>query len=591
MEAAGALSEAPIFIDDTPAVSAMELRTKARRLYAEHDLDLIVVDYLQLMQGDRRSENRVQEISAISRGLKGLARELNVPVLALSQLSRAVESRQDKRPILSDLRESGCLSGESLVYLPDDGRYAPIRDLVGKTGFYVTSLNTATWKLEPGLVTNSFCTGVKPVYRLTTQLGRTIRLTANHKVLTISGWKRLDSLSTGERIALPRHLPEPATQTMSDAELALLGHLIGDGCTLPRHAIQYTTKEPDLAAIVADLARQVFGDEVSPRVYKEPRRSWYQVFIPTTRQITHGVRNPVSEWLDELGIFGLRSYEKHVPSKVFQQPNAAIEVFLRHLWSTDGCVQLRKTRTANYPAVYYATSSESLGRNVQSLLLRLDINARLRRIPQNGKGRDQFHIIVTGRPDLDYFVERVSAIGQYKSDSLAAIQDHIAGRESKSNRDIIPMTAWELFAVPAMQANGTRTRRPHSREITRAKAAQIATATGSAAFANLAESDVYWDSIASIEPDGVTDVYDLTVDTNHDFVANDMIMSNSIEQDADVVMFIYREEMYNEETERQNIADLIVAKHRNGPTGSVALYFRKELTQFRDLELRREELE
>ncbi|MEI2689671.1 MAG: DnaB-like helicase C-terminal domain-containing protein [Anaerolineae bacterium] len=106
MEAAGALSDAPIFIDDTPAVSAMELRTKARRLYAEHDLDLIVVDYLQLMQGDRRSENRVQEISAISRGLKGLARELNVPVLALSQLSRAVESRQDKRPILSDLRES-----------------------------------------------------------------------------------------------------------------------------------------------------------------------------------------------------------------------------------------------------------------------------------------------------------------------------------------------------------------------------------------------------------------------------------------------------------------------------------------------------
>ena len=153
------------------------------------------------------------------------------------------------------------------------------------------------------------------------------------------------------------------------------------------------------------------------------------------------------------------------------------------------------------------------------------------------------------------------------------------------------MAAWELFAVPAMQANGTQTRRPHSKEITRAKASQIAADTGSKAFANLAESDVYWDSIASIERDGVTDVYDLTVDKNHDFVANDMVMSNSIEQDADVVMFIYREEMYNEETDRQNIADLIVAKHRNGPTGSVALYFRKELTQFRDLELRREELE
>ncbi|MFZ2487058.1 MAG: replicative DNA helicase [Anaerolineae bacterium] len=117
MEAAGALSEAPIYIDDTPAVSTMELRTKARRLYAEHDLDLIVVDYLQLMQGDRRSENRVQEISNISRSLKGLARELNIPVLALSQLSRAVESRQDKRPILSDLRESGSIEQDADVVL------------------------------------------------------------------------------------------------------------------------------------------------------------------------------------------------------------------------------------------------------------------------------------------------------------------------------------------------------------------------------------------------------------------------------------------------------------------------------------------
>ena len=118
MEAAGALSDAPIFIDDTPAISVLELRTKARRLYAEHDLDMVVVDYLQLMTGsDRRNENRVQEISAISRGLKSLARELNVPVLALSQLSRAVESRQDKRPILSDLRESGSIEQDADVVM------------------------------------------------------------------------------------------------------------------------------------------------------------------------------------------------------------------------------------------------------------------------------------------------------------------------------------------------------------------------------------------------------------------------------------------------------------------------------------------
>ena len=114
----GTLSEAAIFIDDSPSPSPMEIRTKARRLAAEYDLDLIVVDYLQLMQaGERRSENRIQEISYISRALKALARELNVPVLALSQLSRAVEARQDKKPQLSDLRESGSIEQDADIVM------------------------------------------------------------------------------------------------------------------------------------------------------------------------------------------------------------------------------------------------------------------------------------------------------------------------------------------------------------------------------------------------------------------------------------------------------------------------------------------
>src|SRR5215217_5588502 len=112
----GRLAEAQIYIDDSAAVSVMELRSKARRLQAERGLELLVVDYLQLMQG-RRSENRVQEISEISRGLKGIARELNIPVIALSQLSRAVETRADHHPLLSDLRESGSIEQDADVVM------------------------------------------------------------------------------------------------------------------------------------------------------------------------------------------------------------------------------------------------------------------------------------------------------------------------------------------------------------------------------------------------------------------------------------------------------------------------------------------
>ena len=108
-EAVEKSSDTQIFLDDTPAITPIQLRTKCRRLHLEHRLDLIIVDYLQLMTGDTRTDNRVQEVSYISRNLKVLARELNVPVLAAAQLSRAVEQRADKEPQLSDLRESGSL--------------------------------------------------------------------------------------------------------------------------------------------------------------------------------------------------------------------------------------------------------------------------------------------------------------------------------------------------------------------------------------------------------------------------------------------------------------------------------------------------
>ncbi|MCD6213801.1 MAG: replicative DNA helicase, partial [Candidatus Desulfofervidus sp.] len=113
IEAASVLSEAPIFIDDTPAISVLELRAKARRLKSEHNISLIIIDYLQLMKGKGGNERREQEISEISRSLKALAKELNIPVIALSQLNRKVEDRENKRPRLADLRESGAIEQDA----------------------------------------------------------------------------------------------------------------------------------------------------------------------------------------------------------------------------------------------------------------------------------------------------------------------------------------------------------------------------------------------------------------------------------------------------------------------------------------------
>lgn len=194
------LSDTPIFIDDTANITVTQMRSQARRLQAEQtkDLGLIVIDYLQLMEGS--SDNRVQELSRITRSLKGLARELSVPIIALSQLSRGVEARTNKRPMLSDLRESGCLAGDSLVTLADTGLQVPIKELVGKSDFAVWGLNENTMKLERAIVSNAFSTGIKPVFTLTTRLGREIRATGNHKFLTINGWKRLDELNLQQQL-------------------------------------------------------------------------------------------------------------------------------------------------------------------------------------------------------------------------------------------------------------------------------------------------------------------------------------------------------------------------------------------------------
>ena len=134
--AAGHLNTAPIWIDDTPAITALELRAKARRLASEVDLGLIIVDYLQLMSGPRNADNRQQEISAISRSIKAVAKELNVPVVALSQLSRAPEQRTDKRPVLADLRESGAIEQDAdlVLFVFREEVYRRPEDLIDDSG-------------------------------------------------------------------------------------------------------------------------------------------------------------------------------------------------------------------------------------------------------------------------------------------------------------------------------------------------------------------------------------------------------------------------------------------------------------------------
>jgi replicative DNA helicase len=445
-----------------------------------------------------------------------------------------------EQPVRSDLRESGCLASDSRIYLPDEGVYRPIKELEGKSGFRVLAVDDESYRLEPRRVTRALATGRKPVYRLTTRLGRTIRATGNHKFLAFDGWRRLKAMGRGMEIGAPRALLGPEEQTMSDEELALLGHLIGDGCTLPRHAIQYTSNERDLAELVAGLATDVFADAVRPRVVRE--RRWYQTYLSAAHHLTHGVRNPVARWLDELGVFGLRSYEKRVPEAVFAQPAAAIGVFLRHLWATDGTVIACSGRSD----IRYDTASPTLARDVQSLLLRLGINARRKVVPM-AKGRPSHRLNISGRDEVERFLVGVTVLGNQKEANAAEIMSRQWLRPPRASRDVIPRAAWQTHVLPAMAAAGIArsTTYPQTDKrvlgssfyrssLTRRQATQIAELVDSEELRNLATSDIYWDEIVSVEPGGPDDVYDLTVEGLHSFVADDLIPHSSLEQFADL---------------------------------------------------------
>jgi replicative DNA helicase len=380
--AVGRLAEAPMYIDDNPHLTVMEIRAKARRLKSRvGDLGLVVIDYIQLMTGRSGAESRQVEVSEISRGLKILARELEAPVVGLSQLSRGLEMRQDKRPILADLRESGCLTADTVVVRADTGKPVTLGRLLADDArdIPVWTLDEH-YRLVTGVMTHVFPSGTKATYELHLASGRSVKASGNHPFLALEGWYPLERLDVGDRIAVPRAGNWPPT--------------VGDAPT---------------------------GSDTVPR----------------------------------------------------------------ELWT-----HIRKA-LPNY------------GLDLKTLEARLDI---------------------------DDFVERF-----------------------------------------------------YANELTRSELARLAEVVPDPLLADLATSDVCWDTIVGIDDLGDQPVFDATVLGTHNFVANGIVVHNSIEQDADVVLFIYRDEIYNTESVDRGTAEILVSKHRNGPTGMARLAFLDHYTKFANM--------
>ena len=585
------VADAPLYIDDSPNMSLMEIRAKCRRLKQRNDLKFVIIDYLQLMSSPKRVENRQQEVSEMSRSLKLLAKELEVPVIALSQLNRGPEQRTDKRPLLSDLRESGCMTEDTTLLRADTGAPVTFGELMRDGGEGVSVWSVDEWqRLVSAPITKVFASGTKEVYRLRLASGREVKASANHPFLTFSGWTPLGDLRPGERLAIPRRVPEPIDAGLgwSVYRIGLLAHLIGDGCVIHKQPVHYTSNDEENLAFVETAAATEFG--ISPR--RVAQKTWWHTYLPAPHHCTHGRGNPLHTWFRELGIEGLRSHEKRLPAAIYSASDAEICLFLRHLWATDGCVWLGAPgRSA--AKVYYASSSRELAYGVAHLLARLGIIARIRQV-QKAAYQPGYHVIVADGPSLRTFCGRVGVHGRRGelANRLAAV---LEGRVTNTNVDTIPIGVWNMVKAERIRAGLTD--RQFQAAIgthycgttlykscpSRERLMRCAEVLGSETLREIASSDVYWDRIVSIEPLGPQPVYDATVKGTHNFVADGLLAHNSIEQDSDVVILLHREDLYERESPRAGEADLIVAKHRNGPTMTVTVAFQGHYSRFVDM--------
>ncbi|WP_108718707.1 replicative DNA helicase [Miniimonas sp. S16] len=591
-----AISDAPLFIDDSPNMSLMEIRAKCRRLKQRHDLKIVVIDYLQLMSSGKRVESRQQEVSEFSRAIKLLAKELEVPVIAVSQLNRGAEQRQDKRPQVSDLRESGCLAADTRVLRADTGAETTMGEL-----FALNARDIPVWTLNDRLqyvrrhLTHVFPTGVKETFRLRLASGKEITATANHPFLTYEGWTSLGDLAVGSRVGVPRHVPGPErcagvgeVPAWDDREVVMLAHLLGDGSFVKRQPLRYASIDEANLAAVGDAATR-WGVKPVRDDYAAARVSTLR--LPAPFHLTHGRRNPIAAWLDDLGLFGARSHEKFVPTAIFSLPKDQIALFVRHIWATDGSVTVRKDGRGG--RVYYSSTSRRLVDDLSRLLLRFGISTRVRTVRKQGY-RDGYTLDVSGSDSQRRFLQEIGVHGA-RGDAGARLLEIVRSTTSNPNVDTVPAQVWDRVrlvlaeqgithrqfasAMGTQFAGSAAWKRSPSRE----RLGRVAALLQDSELEMYAVNDVLWDEVVAIEPMGEAQVFDATVVGGHNFVANGIAVHNSIEQDADMVILLHRDEAYDRETPRKGEADFIVAKHRNGPTDTIVVAFQGHYARFVDM--------
>jgi replicative DNA helicase len=439
-----------------------------------------------------------------------------------------------------------CLAANSEIVL-DNGSLATIEEIYHHRQGRILTLQD-NWKFVLTEPSDFIDDGVKPVFRLTTKLGRTIETTITHPFLTIQGWQNLSELKPGDKIAVPRQINVFGTETIPDYQIKLLAYLIGDGCLtntspqftnsnlyLQKDFIQASTKFSEVKVLL-----ETSQGTIKPTFYVTSDLDFMaidpnQLTAYEITALSENNKNLVTLWLDKLGLWRGKSHERIIPSIIFRLNSKSIALFINRLFATDGWATVLKSGQSQ---ISYATISEKLARQIQHLLLRFGIIATLKKrsIKYKENPEKAWQLDITDAKSMKIFIETIGILGKEKQ--LKKIQISLKNKKKQTNQDLIPREIWqdiekikgdETWESFGNQAGikGYNNLHVGKRGLSRLRLFQLGLALDSLHLQHLANSEIYWDEIVTIEFIGHKQVYDLTIAKTHNFVANDICVHNT----------------------------------------------------------------
>jgi len=496
-----------------------------------------------------------------------------------------------------------CIVSGSRVLDPITGALQTIDSRVLRRHGDVASLDSRG-RLQAAKATTFVDDGFKPVYEVRTALGRRIAVTASHPFLTLGGWRRLADLQADMHIGVPRALPFFGNRPLDDSLVKLVAYFLTDGgltASVPKFTNEDARIRDDFTesvnhfpgmrcrtesghgrtptvCVVRDFAairsaRRAFGSRLREFLHD---RGWSLTALADAVGVTvsavhwwvnetaapsaaltmrlssvgfdpgvppggvsfrKNAKNPIAAWLDTLGLWGKSAHDKRVPDMIFELPRRQLALFLNRAFACDGSIYVQN---GDQVGISYSTVSEQLARDVQHLLLRFGIVAKLRsrQMLYRGTRRPAYELRVLRQEDIARFVNDIGLFGKEAAAAKALAVS--LSKRPKVNADVIPVDVWALIEAKKgartwaeiARGLGHAKRKGANlhvgkRGLSRPRLQRIADVLDDEELRNLAASDIYWDRIVAIEPVGERQVYDLTVPEHHNFVAEDIVVHNT----------------------------------------------------------------